>query len=64
MDSRLLDIVACPICRGKLKFDKANQELICKLDALAFQIHDDIPLMIAEQARKLSHDEVEKWRSV
>lgn len=63
MDSRLLDIIACPICKGKLKFDKSNQELLCNVDALAYSIQDDIPLMIADQARQLSQDEVEKWHS-
>ncbi len=34
MDHRLLEIVACPVCKGKLTYDKDNQELICKLIAL------------------------------
>ncbi|OXX69886.1 hypothetical protein B9J87_13310, partial [Vibrio sp. V19_P1S1T109] len=34
MDHRLLEIVACPVCKSKLTYDKENQELICKLDRL------------------------------
>jgi uncharacterized protein len=64
VDSRLLDIIACPICKSKLRFDKTNQELLCRLDALAYPIRNDIPMMIEDQARQLSQDEVDKWRSV
>ncbi len=35
MDHRLLEIVACPVCNGKLYFNKENQELVCKVDGLA-----------------------------
>lgn len=57
MDSKLLDILACPICKGSLVFDKEAQELICKLDRLAYPIRDDIPVMLEEEARKLPADE-------
>ena len=49
----LLEILACPICKGKLQYDKAQQELICKYDKLAFPIREDIPIMLEEQARKI-----------
>jgi len=42
MDSRLLDILVCPICKGPLLYRKAEQELICKADRLAFRIRDGI----------------------
>jgi uncharacterized protein YbaR (Trm112 family) len=57
MDSKLLDILACPICKGTLVYDKEAQELICKLDRLAYPIRDDIPVMLEEEARKLPADE-------
>ena len=57
MDSKLLDILACPICKGCLVFDKEAQELICKLDRLAYPIRDDIPVMLEKEARKLPADE-------
>ncbi|MBE0614023.1 MAG: Trm112 family protein [Burkholderiales bacterium] len=53
MDSRLLDILVCPICKGPLLYRKAEQELVCKADRLAFQIRDGIPVMLEEEARKL-----------
>ena len=53
MDSRLLDILVCPICKGPLLYRKAEQELVCKADRLAFQIRDGIPVMLEDEARKL-----------
>ena len=58
MDTRLLDILVCPLCKGPLKYDKQAQELICNPDHLAFPIRDGIPIMWAEEARDLmaAHD--------
>ncbi|CAG0968084.1 MAG: Trm112 family protein [Rhodocyclales bacterium] len=57
MDPRLLEILVCPVCKGPLDFRKANQELVCKACKLAFPVRDDIPVMLEEEARQLSHDE-------
>ena len=57
MDSRLLDILVCPICKGPLLYRKAEQELICKADRLAFRIRDGIPVMLEDEARKLDSAE-------
>jgi uncharacterized protein YbaR (Trm112 family) len=57
MDAKLLDILVCPICKGPLVYRKAQQELICKPDRLAFQIKDGIPVMLEEEARKLPPEE-------
>lgn len=57
MDRKLLEILACPVCKGPLIYKKDAQELICKLDRLAYQIRDDIPVMIEEEARKIAADE-------
>ena len=57
MDSKLLDILACPVCKGALVYDKQAQELICKFDRLAFPIRDDIPVMLEDEARELPADE-------
>ncbi len=59
MDKKLLDILACPICKSSLIYDKDQQELICKADKLAFPIRDDIPVMLEDEARELSFEEVE-----
>ncbi len=53
MDSRLLDILVCPICKGPLLYRKAERELICKADRLAFSIRDGIPVMLEDEARKI-----------
>jgi len=57
MDTKLLDILACPICKGELKYNKEAKELICKLDRLAFPVKDDIPVMLVDEARQLPADE-------
>ena len=60
MDAKLLDILVCPLCKSSLLYRKAQQELICKADRLAFPIQDDIPVMLADEARKLTLEEIEK----
>lgn len=57
MDQRLLEIVVCPVCNGNLYFNKDNQELICKVDGLAYPLRDNIPLLLEDAARVLSVDE-------
>jgi len=57
MDTKLLDILVCPLCKGPLLYRKSEDELICKADRLAFGIKDDIPVMLEEEARKLPADE-------
>lgn len=57
MDKKLLDILVCPLCKGPLVYDKANNELICKPDRLAFPIRDDIPVMLKDEARELAPEE-------
>ncbi|HWW04830.1 Trm112 family protein [Collimonas sp.] len=54
MDTRLLDILVCPICKSPLHYDKKAQELICNADKLAYPIRDGIPIMWADQARDLN----------
>jgi uncharacterized protein YbaR (Trm112 family) len=53
MDSRLIDILVCPTCKGPLLYRKAEQELVCKADRIAFRIRDGIPVMLEDEARKL-----------
>ncbi|MBI3187480.1 MAG: Trm112 family protein [Gammaproteobacteria bacterium] len=53
MDKKLLEILVCPKCKGKLEYDKKNNELICHNDALAYPIHDGIPVMLESDARRL-----------
>jgi len=62
MDKKLLDILACPLCKSPLVYDKDKQELICKGDNLAFPIRDDIPVMLEDEARELSFEEADALR--
>jgi uncharacterized protein YbaR (Trm112 family) len=58
MDRKLLEILACPICKGELLYDSTNQELVCRFDRLAYPIIDEIPVMLESRARRVSDDEV------
>ncbi len=58
MDSKLLDILVCPICKSRLIYDKAKAELVCRADRLAFPIRDDIPVMLEDEARKVPEEEL------
>lgn len=62
-DKKLLEILACPVCKGKLQYDKENRELISTAAKLAYPIRDDIPVLLENEARELSLEEVEKWHS-
>lgn len=62
MDPRLLEILVCPICKGPLDYVKAAQELVCKGDRLAYPIRDGIPVMLEDEARTMSAEEVDALR--
>ncbi len=62
MDARLLEILVCPICKGPLDYLKDKQALVCKGDRLAFPIRDGIPVMLEEEARTMSAEEVDALR--
>lgn len=53
MDTKLLDILACPLCKGPLQYSKPTQVLVCRADRLAYPIRDGIPVMLEEEARVL-----------
>jgi uncharacterized protein len=57
MDARLLEILACPVCKGPLKHHREARVLVCRMDRLAYPIRDDIPVMLEEEARQLSADD-------
>ncbi|APZ42657.1 Trm112 family protein [Acidihalobacter ferrooxydans] len=59
MDRKLLDILVCPVTKGPLIYNKANQELISRSARLAYPIRDGIPVMLEEEARPLTQEEVE-----
>lgn len=58
MDKKLLEILVCPLCKGKLLLK--DNELICQFDRLAYFIRDGIPVMLEQEARFLSLEEKDK----
>jgi uncharacterized protein len=53
LDRRVLEFLVCPVTRGRLVYDPARQELVSKGAGLAFPIHNGIPVMLVEEARRL-----------
>ncbi|MFP6780061.1 MAG: Trm112 family protein [Gammaproteobacteria bacterium] len=62
MDKKLLDLLVCPVTKGPLVYDKTANELISKSARLAYPIEDGIPVMLEDEARVLSDEELEKLR--
>lgn len=60
MDTKLLDLLVCPVTKGPLRYVKERQELISKSARLAYPIRDGIPVMLEDEARELSDEEVEQ----
>jgi len=58
MDAKLLELLVCPVTKGPLTYDRERQELVSKSARLAYPIRDGIPVMLEDEARKLSEDEV------
>ncbi len=62
MDETLLRILVCPVTKGPLIYVKEKKELV-SLDAkLAYAVKDDIPVMLADEARPISEQELEKLK--
>ena len=61
MDKKLLEIMVCPVTKGPLIYDKENHELISKSALLAYPIRNNIPIMLEEEARQISEEEMEKF---
>ena len=59
MDTKLLEILVCPVTKGPLVYDKERQELVSKSARLAYPIRDGIPVMLEDEARKLTPEECE-----
>lgn len=62
VDPRLLEMLVCPVSKGVLVYDRAAQELVCAQSQLAYPIRDGIPIMLPDEARPLSDDEVLRYR--
>jgi len=53
MDTKLLEMLVCPITKGSLRYDKENNELISNAAKLAFPVRDGIPVLLEDQAREI-----------
>lgn len=58
MEKRLLEILACPVCKGKLVYDAKRQVLICRFDRLAFPLEDRIPILLASAAQAVPEEQL------
>ncbi len=59
-DKKLLEILACPVCKGKLNYQAKQKELVCRFDKLAYPIRENIPVLLETEARELSSEDLEK----
>jgi hypothetical protein len=57
METRLLDLLVCPLCKGRLYPNTSHTELICRGDRLAFPVRDGVPVMLEAQARSLGAED-------
>jgi uncharacterized protein YbaR (Trm112 family) len=53
LSEKLLEILACPKCKGDLEYQRDNQKLLCHKCKLAYRIEDDIPVMLIDEAEKI-----------
>ena len=60
VDPKLLEILVCPLTKGPLTYDAKKQELLSKQAGIAYPIRDGIPIMLADEARPLTDDEMRR----
>jgi uncharacterized protein YbaR (Trm112 family) len=58
MDTRLLELLVCPVTKGPLQYDREMQELISRSARLAYPVRDGIPILLENEARTLSDEEL------
>ncbi|WP_233140578.1 Trm112 family protein [Aggregatibacter actinomycetemcomitans] len=57
MNGKLLEIMACPSCHGRLEYDEQHQRLICRFEKIAYPIKNGIPVLPTEQAQPLNQEQ-------
>ena len=62
LDPKLLELLVDPLTKAPLIYHRERQELVSIESALAYPIRDDIPVMLEDEARRLTQDELETWR--
>lgn len=60
MDPKLLELLVCPVTKGHLDYDRGRQELLSRSSRLAYPIRDGIPILLEEEARTLSDEELDR----
>ncbi|TXI73590.1 MAG: Trm112 family protein [Limnohabitans sp.] len=60
MDNKLLELLVCPVTKGPLDYDRERQELLSRSARLAYPIRNGIPILLENEARPLSDDELAK----
>lgn len=60
MDTKLLEIIVCPVTKGPLEFDRERQELLSRSARLAYPVRDGIPVLLENEARTLSDEELNR----
>ncbi len=58
MDTKLLELLVCPVTKGPLEFDRARQELVSRSARLAYPVRDGMPVMLESEARVLTDEEL------
>ena len=60
MNTEVLELMVCPACKGRLVYQQDLQELWCRADKLAYPINEGIPVMIVDEARRLTLEELDR----
>lgn len=60
MDTKLLELLVCPVTKGPLLYDRERQELLSRSARLAYPIRNGIPILLENEARVLSDEEIER----
>lgn len=58
MDTKLLELLVCPVTKGPLEFDRSKQELVSRSARLAYPVRDGMPVMLESEARTLTDEEL------
>jgi uncharacterized protein YbaR (Trm112 family) len=53
VNPKILEVIACPLCKGKLVYNKTAQNLVCRFHKISFPIKKDIPIMLITQAKSI-----------
>jgi len=58
MDTKLIELLVCPVTKGHLEYDREKRELVSRSARLAYPVRDDIPVMLENEARPLTDEEL------